>query len=126
MIDTKQSFGQDTLATIKAPVGGPSTSSQPDDAAIRDRRLAVLLEARGHLVARCYVAAERLTEGWKPWSVNDIDALVHVGDAIAVLDKLVKEIVEQPAEVRACDTDRFAEPDNRGPMAEATPDAPLL
>jgi len=100
MIDTKQIFGGDPLATIKEPVGGPSTSSHPDNATIRDRHFAVLSKARDHLVGRCCVAAERLAEGWKPWSANDIDLLVHIGDAITVLDKLVKENIEQPTEVR--------------------------
>jgi len=99
MIDTKQSFGQVTLATIKVSVGGPLTSSRPDSATFRDGHVAVLSKARGHLVARCRAAAERLAEGWKPWSVNDVNILIDVGEAITVLDKLVEENIEQPTEV---------------------------
>jgi hypothetical protein len=96
----RENCGQATFAAVDPPAGGPSTSSHPDDASVRDEHLAVLLRARGHLVSRCRLAAERLGEGWKPWSVNDIDVLIHIGDAIAVLDKLVRESVERDEPTR--------------------------
>jgi len=49
------------------------------------------MNAREKLVAHCHVVAERLAEGWKPWSAHDVDMLVQVGSAIAVLDQLIKE-----------------------------------
>jgi hypothetical protein len=50
-----------------------------------------LMNARVKLVAHYHVVAERLGEGWKPWSAHDVDMLVHVGGAIAVFDRLIKE-----------------------------------
>jgi hypothetical protein len=91
MIDARESNGRDTVAAIKAQACEAAASTHPDDTTIRDRHLAVLSTARGHLVGRCVVAAERLAEGWKPWSVNDVDILIRLGEAITVLDKLVKE-----------------------------------
>jgi len=49
------------------------------------------MNAREKLVAHCHVVAERLAEGWKPWSAHDVDMLVQVGSAITVLDQLIKE-----------------------------------
>jgi hypothetical protein len=60
------------------------------------------MNARERLVAHCHVVAERLAAGWRPWSSNDIDMLVHVGDALTVLDRLIKEeptMVPQPPAV---------------------------
>jgi hypothetical protein len=52
-------------------------------------RVAAFTNAREQLAARCHVVAERLAEGWKPWSPADVDTLVRVGQAIAVLDGLI-------------------------------------
>jgi len=46
------------------------------------------------------VVAERLAEGWKPWSTHDVDILVRVGEAITVLERLMKQeptIVSPPS-----------------------------
>jgi hypothetical protein len=48
-----------------------------------------LMNARQKLMA--YVVAERLAEGWEPWSTHDVDMLVQVGGAITILDRLIKE-----------------------------------
>jgi hypothetical protein len=53
--------------------------------------VAVLSNAKEKLVAHCHVVAERLAEGWKPWSSNDIAVLIQVGEAITVLDRLIKQ-----------------------------------
>jgi len=53
-----------------------------------------LSEAREKLVVHCHVVAARLAEGWKPWSTHDVDILVQVGEAITVLDRLMKEELE--------------------------------
>jgi len=50
-----------------------------------------LMNAKGKLVEHCHVVAERLAEGWKPWSAHDLYMLVQVGDAITILDRLIKE-----------------------------------
>ena len=47
------------------------------------------MNARQKLVA--YMVAERLAEGWEPWSAHDVDMLVQVGGAITILDRLIKE-----------------------------------
>jgi hypothetical protein len=52
--------------------------------------LVVLSKAKEKLVAHCHVVAERLAEGWKPWSSNDILVLIQVGEAITVLDRLIE------------------------------------
>jgi hypothetical protein len=51
----------------------------------------VLSKAKEKLVAHCHVVAERLAEGWKPWSSNDIVVLIQVGKAITVLDRLIEQ-----------------------------------
>jgi hypothetical protein len=59
-----------------------------------------LSNARERLVAHCHVVAGRLAEGWKPWSTHDVDILVQVGEAITVLDRLMKQestIVSPPS-----------------------------
>lgn len=59
-----------------------------------------LSDARERLVAHCHVVAERLAEGWKPWSTHDVDILVRVGEAITVLERLMKQeptIVSPPS-----------------------------
>jgi hypothetical protein len=54
-------------------------------------RVVAFVDAREKLVAHCHVIAKRLAEGWRPWSAHDVDMLVQVGGAIAVLDRLIKE-----------------------------------
>lgn len=53
--------------------------------------VAILSNAKEKLVEHCHVVAERLAEGWKPWSAHDVDILIQVGEAISVLDRLIKE-----------------------------------
>lgn len=81
--------------TIEMAANALSTSTGPDDAAVRHSRLAVLSMARGNLIERCRVSADRLSEGWKPWSERDIDILIQLNKAITVLDKLVEENVQR-------------------------------
>jgi hypothetical protein len=66
----------------------------------QDKKVVAMMNAREKLVARCHVVAERLAGDWRPWSSHDIDMLVQVGEAIAVLDRLIKRepvVVSEPA-----------------------------
>jgi hypothetical protein len=71
-------------------------------------RVAALTNAREQLVARCHVVAERLAEGWKPWSPADLDTLVQVGQAIGVLDGLIakQSAIASPSIAHSPECDR--------------------
>jgi len=59
------------------------------EVSLAQEHFAALMNARQKLVA--YMVAERLAEGWEPWSSHDVDMLVQVGGAITILDRLIKE-----------------------------------
>jgi hypothetical protein len=79
-----------------APIVGLSSHLPPhnlllEEVPLAQDHVAVLSNAKEKLVAHCHVVAERLAEGWKPWSSNDIAVLIQVGEAITVLDRLIKQ-----------------------------------